>query len=89
MDFLGIGPGELLLIFIIALIVLGPRRLPEVARQIGKLLGDLQRTSAGFTAELTRELDLAAQEAKSAPPADEEAAAPSTELSPPEKQEQV
>jgi sec-independent protein translocase protein TatA len=81
MDFLGIGPGELLVIFIIALIVLGPRRLPEVAQQIGKVLGDLQRTSAGLTEELSRELDLAAQEEKPAPPP--------TETSPPEKQEQV
>ena len=36
MTFLGIGPGELFLIFIIALVVVGPERLPGFARQLGK-----------------------------------------------------
>jgi sec-independent protein translocase protein TatB len=70
MDFLGVGPGELLVILVLALIVLGPRRLPEVAQQIGKVLGELQRTSAGFRRELNRELALADQE-KPVPGADE------------------
>lgn len=36
MTFLGIGPGELFLILIIALVVVGPERLPGFARQLGK-----------------------------------------------------
>src|SRR5262249_26309217 len=38
MNFLGVGPGELLVIFIIALLVVGPERLPGMARQAGRLL---------------------------------------------------
>lgn len=41
----GIGTGELLLILVIALLVLGPERMPKLARDLGKTLGDLRRTS--------------------------------------------
>jgi sec-independent protein translocase protein TatB len=38
MTFLGIGPGELLMIIILALVVVGPERLPGMARQAGRIL---------------------------------------------------
>jgi len=38
MNFLGIGPGELFLIIILTLVVVGPERLPGVARQAGRML---------------------------------------------------
>jgi len=41
----GIGPEELVLILIIALIVLGPERMPKVARDLGRVVGELRRTS--------------------------------------------
>ena len=41
----GIGPEELMLIAIIALLVLGPERMPKVMRDVGKVVGDLRRTS--------------------------------------------
>ena len=50
------GPMELLLIFAIALIVFGPGRLPELARQIGKTIAELRRVSTDVTAELHRSL---------------------------------
>ncbi len=42
---LDIGMAELLIILIVALLVLGPRRLPEVARKLGRGLAAFRRTS--------------------------------------------
>ena len=56
MNILGVGPAELLLIFLIALIVFGPGRLPELARMLGSALRQLRRMSAEVTAEFAKEL---------------------------------
>lgn len=47
-----LGGGEILVILLVALIVLGPTRLPEAARQIGKAATELRRISGGFQREL-------------------------------------
>jgi sec-independent protein translocase protein TatB len=39
MSFLGVGPAELLLILIVALVVFGPERLPKIAKDLGKAMG--------------------------------------------------
>jgi sec-independent protein translocase protein TatB len=44
----GIGTPELILILVIALLILGPKKLPEVARTIGKGLGELRRATDGI-----------------------------------------
>ena len=41
----GIGAGELMLLLVLALLVLGPERMPRLARDLGKTVGDLRRTS--------------------------------------------
>jgi Tat protein translocase TatB subunit len=56
MDFLGIGPMELVVILIIALIVVGPERLPQLAQSIGKTMRDLRAMSQGLTTEWQREI---------------------------------
>lgn len=53
-----IGFSELLLVGIVALIVLGPERLPKVARTVGHLVGRMQRYAAGLKAEIDREVKL-------------------------------
>jgi sec-independent protein translocase protein TatB len=47
-----VGGGELIVIALIALIVLGPQRLPDAARQVGKVMGDLRKLSTGFQNEM-------------------------------------
>ena len=53
-----VGPEELLLILVVALIVFGPKRLPEVGRTIGKALREFRRASEGVREEVRRHLDL-------------------------------
>jgi sec-independent protein translocase protein TatB len=47
-----VGTGELLVILLIALIVLGPDKLPDTARKIGNVMGELRRMSSGFQNEM-------------------------------------
>jgi Tat protein translocase TatB subunit len=48
----GIGTPELLVILVVALVVLGPERLPEIARAVGKAMAELRRATSGLTDEL-------------------------------------
>jgi sec-independent protein translocase protein TatB len=48
----GISGAEVMVILLVALIVLGPDRLPVVARRAGQVLGELRKVSAGFEAEM-------------------------------------
>lgn len=43
MNFAGIGPAELLLVLIIALLVFGPSKLPEIAKDLGKTMGKFRK----------------------------------------------
>lgn len=52
-----VGGGELLVIALIALIVLGPQRLPDAARTVGRVMGELRRMSSGFQQELKDAFD--------------------------------
>jgi Tat protein translocase TatB subunit len=51
MNFLGMGTGELAVIAIVALIIFGPGKLPEVAGQVGKLLGQFRKVTGDLTSE--------------------------------------
>src|SRR5918912_1933223 len=53
----GIGLGELVVIFIIALIVVGPERMPELARRAGLAIRDLRRMYDNLRAELGPDYD--------------------------------
>ena len=61
----GIGPGEWLVLLAVGLIVIGPRRLPQVARKIGRALEVLRRAADDFR----RQLD-SMDETPAAPPSD-------------------
>jgi Tat protein translocase TatB subunit len=47
-----IGPLEIMAVAVLALIVFGPQRLPEIARNIGKAINELRRMSTEMTNEL-------------------------------------
>ncbi len=56
-DLFGIGPMEILLILLVAVIALGPARMVELGRALGKLVGTLKKASAELTTQVTRELE--------------------------------
>jgi Tat protein translocase TatB subunit len=53
----GIGLPELLMILVLGLLVLGPKRLPEVARTLGRFYGQLRRASEDFQRTIRQDLD--------------------------------
>ena len=53
----GIGSSELIILVLIGLIVLGPKRLPQIANQIGSWVGQARRMSRAMKRQLEDELD--------------------------------
>jgi len=53
-----VGFSELVVIGLVALVVIGPERLPRVARTLGHLVGRLQRYVADVKADINREIEL-------------------------------
>ena len=63
-----IGMGELLIIFVIALIVFGPRKLPDLGRTLGKTLGEFKRASNDLRNTLEEEIHVEEQTHKAPAP---------------------
>lgn len=72
-----VGGMELLVIALVALVVLGPDKLPGAIRQFGQVLGEVRRISQGFQTDLKGALAEAERDAEAARGAD--AAGPSPE----------
>ncbi len=53
-----LGSGEILVVLLLALIVLGPERLPRAARQIGNFVRQMREMSSGFQSELRSAIDI-------------------------------
>jgi sec-independent protein translocase protein TatA len=53
-----LGPMEILVVLVVALLVLGPTRLPEAGRQVGKALSEVRRWSSGVQEELRDALEV-------------------------------
>ncbi len=68
MDFFGIGPGEVLLIIVIALIVLGPGKIVHFSREMGKMAHAFRKASSDLTAQITKELDVEEKSQNKTPP---------------------
>ena len=75
-----IGMPELIIIFVIALIIFGPRKLPELGKSLGKSLAEFKKASNELRSTLEEEIRIEEQKteaAKQAPPP-----APATPTSP-------
>jgi sec-independent protein translocase protein TatB len=51
MNFIGIGPQELVVILIVALIFVGPQRLPKLAADLARMIRDVRKYTGGIAAE--------------------------------------
>ena len=78
----GLGFGEIVIILVLALVLLGPQKLPEVAKQLGKGLRDFKKASDDLKGQFEQELyadERKAARARIAPPT---AAAPVPAVAP-------
>ncbi len=53
---MNLGMPEMIFIFLLALVVVGPRKLPELGRQLGKFLAEFKRASNEFKNQLETEM---------------------------------
>lgn len=83
----GIGMPELILILALALIVLGPRRLPEIARALGKGLAEFRRATDEIKEELRQVEEEIEQASHQATPEDNPPLAKKAETPPTEESE--
>src|SRR6516165_3270662 len=51
------GFSETIFLFFLALLIFGPKKLPEIARQVGKALNEFKRASNEFKAQIEQEID--------------------------------
>lgn len=58
MDIFGVGGNELLIIFVLAVVILGPERLVRTAREMGKHVHNFKAYFRSLTDELKTEIDL-------------------------------
>jgi Tat protein translocase TatB subunit len=71
MGFSGIGIWEILLILVVALLVLGPNKLPGIARTLGKTMRTIKKAGTDLTTTLTREVELTDDKPSPPPPKEE------------------
>lgn len=77
-----VGFTELLLIFVLGLIVLGPQKLPQVASQIGRWVGRARTLARQFREQLEEEASLDQSTVRRAGPTTPDAAAPPAAATP-------
>jgi sec-independent protein translocase protein TatA len=54
---MNLGFPEMIFLFLLALIIFGPKKLPEIGRQIGKALNEFKRASNEFKAQIEQEIN--------------------------------
>lgn len=83
----GIGMSELVLLFALALLIFGPKKLPEIGKQLGRALGELRRASEdlkeGWAAEVAAVDERPASQPPASPPEPPPATPPPSPETPP------
>ena len=57
MDLLGVGTAEVLMILLVATLIIGPGKIVEFARAMGKIMHTIKKASFDLTSSITRELE--------------------------------
>ncbi len=70
MDFLSVGASEILMVLLVALLVVGPNKVVEMARTFGKVMRSIRKASSELTSAVTREMEMEDREKR--PPASAE-----------------
>lgn len=79
MNFLGLGPAEIFLVMLLALIVFGPGKLPEIGQGLGRAIRQFRTATSEITEEFNRELNI--EKMLQDPPKQQPAPAPAEPLS--------
>ena len=53
---MNLGMPEMIFLFVLALIIFGPKKLPEIGRQVGRALNEFKRASNEFKAQIETEI---------------------------------
>lgn len=67
-DLMNLGFPEMVFLFILGLLLFGPKRLPELGRQLGKFMGDFRRASQEFQSQLHEEVQKLEDEVENSSP---------------------
>ncbi len=57
MDLMGVGTAEVLMILLVAILIIGPGKIVEFARTMGKIMHTIKKASFDLTSSITRELE--------------------------------
>jgi len=58
MEFLSVGSGEILMILLVAILVIGPNKIVKFSRKLGQLSRNIKRMTTDFSSTITKEIDI-------------------------------
>ena len=62
MDFMSVGSSEIVMILLVALLVVGPNKVVELSRTLGRMMRSIKKASSDLTTAVSRELELEERE---------------------------